>query len=103
MENKTEIEVNGTEAEAEVKVRKTRKLYAGKLRAVEGSISAKLRGLRIKNGLSQRQVAVASNLSSPAISMIESGGGDNMNVKSLKKLADAYGVKISELLAQIGE
>jgi len=82
---------------------KQRKLHVSKSKAPEGTIAYKLRELRLSKGMSQRQLAMAANLSSPTISMFEGGTGDNMNLKSLKKLAGAYSLTTSGLLAEIGE
>jgi len=87
----------------ETQEQKQRKLHVSKSKAPEGSIAYKLREQRLSKGMSQRQLAMAANLSSPTISMFEGGTGDNMNLKSLNKLAVAYNQKMSELLAEIGE
>lgn len=59
-----------------------------------------LKELRIKNNLTQKQLALNSNLSVVTIRKIEKGDIKNMNlrVKNLKDIAKALNVTVLDLL-----
>jgi transcriptional regulator with XRE-family HTH domain len=59
---------------------------------------AKLKELRIDEGLSQRALAQRAGLSQTSIWKIERGGG--ANPATLKKLADVLGVRPTDLLVK---
>ena len=57
----------------------------------------KLRKLREERGLTQRAVSIATNLTETTIGIMERGEG-NPTLKTVKKLADFYGVSVEELI-----
>lgn len=58
----------------------------------------KLRAIRLERGMTQRQVSDACGLTEQTIKTLERGYQDNPTLETLKKLADCYGVKVSDLL-----
>lgn len=58
----------------------------------------KLKAMRLERGMTQRQVAIACDLTQETIKNLERGHQDNPTLETLKKLADCYGVKVSDLL-----
>jgi transcriptional regulator with XRE-family HTH domain len=67
-----------------------------------GLIGQRLRALRLERKLSLRQAADRSNLSHSFIGMVESGTAE-IAISRLLRLADAYGVLITELLQDVVE
>ncbi len=62
---------------------------------------AKLKQLRIDEGLSQRALAQRAGLSQTSIWKIERGGG--ANPATLKKLADVLGVRPTDLVKGVAD
>jgi transcriptional regulator with XRE-family HTH domain len=62
---------------------------------------AKLKELRIDEGLSQRALAQRAGLSQTSIWKIERGGG--ANPATLKKLADVLGVRPTDLVKGVAD
>ncbi|BAU49475.1 transcriptional regulator [Sulfurifustis variabilis] len=60
-------------------------------------LAQKLRMLRMVNGWSQERLAAASGLHRTYISLIERAAC-NVSLDNLERLADAFGVSVSELL-----
>lgn len=70
-------------------------------------LAQKLRMLRMMNGWSQERLAGASGLHRTYISLIERAAC-NVSLDNLERLADAFGVSVSDLLgepdpARVGE
>lgn len=66
------------------------------------NLSINLRKLRMKKGVSQKELATAIGVSHPRISEIESGEG-NPTLKTIEALAGYFGVRISRLLDESKE
>lgn len=60
--------------------------------------SIKVKRLREKLGLSQEKLARLADVSNNTIVNIESGKQQNPTVETIKKVADALGVSIEELV-----
>ena len=58
----------------------------------------KLVELRINEGLSQRELAQKANVSNQSVSKLERGG--RVRPATLKKIADVFGVKPTDLLKE---
>jgi quercetin dioxygenase-like cupin family protein len=65
-------------------------------------IGARLRALRLSRGLTLKQAAERARLSRSFVSMVESGTTE-IALSRLIRLADAYGVLITELLLDVHE
>ncbi len=59
----------------------------------------KLKEFRLKRGLSQEQVARAIGVSRPTYTAIESGNKQNLDIDEAQKLANFFGVTLSELIS----
>lgn len=57
----------------------------------------KLKELRLKEGLSQEELAKKSGVSRPTISMIETNSLDNIESKTMLKLATALNCDIGDI------
>lgn len=66
------------------------------------NLSVNLKKLRIKKGVSQKELATAIGVSHPRISEIENGDG-NPTLKTIEALAGYFGVRISRLLEESKE
>jgi HTH-type transcriptional regulator, competence development regulator len=60
----------------------------------------RLKELRVERMVSQDQLHQISGVSRDAISRIESGKTQNVQYKTIKRLADALGVPYSELMVR---
>ena len=60
-------------------------------------IGQRVRYIRIKNGLSQEELAFRSNLNMNSISTLERGL-NNVKIKTLYKIAEALDVKVEDIL-----
>ncbi len=60
----------------------------------------RLRALREKRGLSQRELAKAAGLHQPRIVELEAGKRANISLDTLERLADALGVAPAALLTR---
>lgn len=58
----------------------------------------KLKALRLKCGKTQRQVAIECGITQETVYSLERCRQDNPTLATLKKLAECYGVKVSDLL-----
>ncbi|MBM3245140.1 MAG: helix-turn-helix transcriptional regulator [Candidatus Omnitrophica bacterium] len=58
----------------------------------------RLKQLRKKSGWSQQKLAERAGLSYNVITKIEQGAAKNPNIRTIIKLADAFGVSLDELL-----
>ena len=58
-----------------------------------------MRALRESRGLTLRQVEERGKISNAYLSQIERGERGSPNLKTLQKLAEAYGVSVTELVA----
>ena len=58
----------------------------------------KLRKARMKCGKTQRQAAIECDITQETVNALENGRNGNPTLETLKKLADCYGVKVSDLL-----
>jgi transcriptional regulator with XRE-family HTH domain len=61
------------------------------------ALGRRLKALRLSRGLSLKQVAAATGVSSSFISMVETGRND-LSVGRLVMLADFYGVAVDDIL-----
>lgn len=71
-------------------------------RADEAGVGVRIRGLRQRKGLSLRELAEASGMSSNAISLIERGE-NSPTVASLRRLAKGLGVPIAAFFQDFSE
>jgi transcriptional regulator with XRE-family HTH domain len=62
------------------------------------SLEEKVRRLREKRGMNQKQLAEASNITQATISRIESGQVKELKSEALKRLASALGVTVDYLV-----
>lgn len=60
----------------------------------------KLKAIRLKCGKTLRQVAIECDITQETIGALENGRKHNPTIATVKKLADCYGVKVSELLGE---
>jgi transcriptional regulator with XRE-family HTH domain len=65
-------------------------------------LGARVRDLRTLRGLSQAELAVASGLSQPTISDVETGSA-GVRIETAASLARALGVTLDELLRGLGK
>lgn len=63
-------------------------------------ISNRLKELRKKRNWTQQELAQKANLSFNAVTKIEQGAAKHPTLKTLIKLADAFGVGIDELIGR---
>jgi transcriptional regulator with XRE-family HTH domain len=61
------------------------------------SLAARLKRLRLERGHTQLSLAEAAGLSRPAVTHIESGRRKRPGVETVRRLAEALGVGLSEL------
>ncbi len=59
----------------------------------EFNIAREIINLRLKAGLTQKQLADAAGTSQPAIARLESGSYDKLSLTSLRKIGTALGAK----------
>jgi transcriptional regulator with XRE-family HTH domain len=64
------------------------------------SLGEKVKALREKKGMNQKQVAEASSITQATISRIESGGVKELKSEALKRLAEALGVTVDYLVGK---
>lgn len=62
------------------------------------SLAEKVKDLREKKGMNQKQLAEASNITQATISRIESGWVKELKSEALKRLAEALGVTVDYLV-----
>ncbi len=62
-------------------------------------IGKKIKDLRLKNGMSQNELAMQCNFEKATMSRIESGQ-TNPTVRTLHKIATALGVPVAELFQE---
>jgi len=63
-------------------------------------LSENIKKLRKKKGISQDKLAKLADVTVTTLVKIESGVNDNPTIKTLKKIADALGVSLDELVKQ---
>ncbi|MDD5644046.1 MAG: helix-turn-helix transcriptional regulator [bacterium] len=63
-------------------------------------LSKKVKEFRNKQGWSQQKLAEKTGLSFNTITKIEQGTGTSPTLKTLLKLADAFGVGVDELIGR---
>jgi len=63
-------------------------------------LSENIKKLRKKKGISQDKLAKLADVTLTTLVKIESGVNDNPTIKTLKKIADALGVSLDELVKQ---
>lgn len=61
-------------------------------------LSENIKKIRKKKGLSQDKLAKLADVTHTTLVKIESGANNNPTIKTLKKIADALGIKIDNLL-----
>jgi len=61
-------------------------------------LSENIKKIRKKKGLSQDKLAKVADVTHTTLVKIESGANDNPTIKTLKKIADALGVTLDELV-----
>ena len=61
-------------------------------------LSKRLRGLRKKHNWTQQKLAEKANLSFNAVTKIEQGAAEHPTLKTLLKLANAFGIGLDELV-----
>lgn len=59
---------------------------------------AKLKDLRRRKGVTQREVAESTGLTKETVDALENGRSSNPTLETLKRLAECYGVGIADLL-----
>lgn len=59
----------------------------------------RIKHLRKKKGYSQETLASKAGITYSTLIKIESGANDNPTIKTSKKIADALGVKIDDLIS----
>ncbi len=64
----------------------------------KSKIGETIRKLRLKNGLSQDALSKKADLAFYTISKIEAGSTPNPTIETVKKIADALGVTLDELM-----
>ncbi|MFC1658891.1 helix-turn-helix domain-containing protein [Candidatus Omnitrophota bacterium] len=63
-------------------------------------LSANIKKLRKKHGLSQEELAKKADITYSTLIKIESGANGNPTIKTLKKIADALDVSLDELVGR---
>ena len=63
-------------------------------------LSENIKKFRKKKGLSQDKLAKLADVTHTTLVKIESGSNDNPTIKTLKKIANALGVSLDELVRQ---
>lgn len=63
-------------------------------------LSKRLKELRKKHHLTQQKLAEKAGLSFNAITKIEQGAAEHPTLKTLLKLADAFGIGLDELVGR---
>ena len=58
----------------------------------------KLKDLRRRKGMTQREVAESAGLTKETVDALENGRNGNPTLETLKRLAECYGVGIADLL-----
>ena len=61
-------------------------------------IGETIKKLRMKNGISQDTLSKKANISFHTISKIEAGSTPNPTIDTVKKIADALGVSLDDLM-----
>jgi transcriptional regulator with XRE-family HTH domain len=64
----------------------------------KSKIGATIRKIRNKHGLSQDTLSKRANLAFHTIAKIESGATPNPTIDTVKKIADALGVTLNDLM-----
>ena len=59
---------------------------------------AKLKDLRRRKGVTQREVAESTGLTKETVNALENRRSSNPTLETLKRLAECYGVGIADLL-----
>jgi len=63
-------------------------------------LAANIKRYRIKNGLSQEQLAQKAGVTYSTLAKLESGVNQNPKVKTLQQIAKALGVTIDDLMKE---
>ena len=63
-------------------------------------LSENIKKIRKKKGISQDKLAKLADVTHTTLVKIESGSNDNPTVKTLRKIADALGVGLDELVGR---
>jgi len=61
-------------------------------------LSESIKRIRKKKGLSQDKLAKLADVTHTTLVKIESGANDNPTIRTLKKISDALGVTLDELV-----
>lgn len=61
-------------------------------------ISANIRRLRLKKGISQDRLSKITDLSLNTIVKIESGRNPNPTIKTLKRIAQTFNIRVDDLI-----
>lgn len=64
------------------------------------ALARNMRRLRMERGMKQKDVALASGVTQSQISMIEGGRIPGPRAPTLKKIADAIGVTVDQLIGK---
>lgn len=62
------------------------------------TVSENIRDLLTRNGMTQEQLARATDLKQSAISRLITSDEANPTIKTLQSIADAFGIDVSELV-----
>lgn len=62
------------------------------------TVSENIRDLLTRNGMTQEQLAQATDLKQSAISRLITSDEANPTIKTLQSIADAFGIDVSELV-----
>lgn len=62
------------------------------------TVSENIRELLSRNGMTQEQLAQATDLKQSAISRLITSDDANPTIKTLQSIADAFGIDVSELV-----
>lgn len=66
-------------------------------------LGQRIRAIREKKNVSQRQLAIKAGLSAATMSRLESGQFQSLNMESLRKIAEVLGVTVDYLVGQTTE
>ena len=64
--------------------------------------SSTAKQLRLKRGLTRREVAAGAGVTEQTVYLIEEGKSPNPTIKTIGSIADFYGVQVDELLEKEG-
>ena len=66
------------------------------------SLAASLRSIRVRSGLTLREVEARTGISNAFVSQLETGKGGNPSPHALRKLAECYSVSYVALMEAAG-